>query len=333
MVLCGSAASWMIRKIVHNRGGLHGRLTRKVYLKPFSLFEAKQYLEAKGIHLDHKQLTEIYMVTGGVAKYLGQIRKGLSSSQIIQSLCFESQGFLKDEFYPLFASLFGKAEHHLSVVKYLAKFHKGKTLQDICKNISYSMGGGFTRVIKDLEASGFIKFIPFYGKSKKEGLYRLIDEYALFYLKWIEKKDTFVQFQRSQDFLSWAGYAFENICIRHIHEIISALKLSVVAKSLSYWEKKADETKGAQIDLIIDRTDRCLNLIEVKFSEGEFLMKKDYAEHLNQRRALFLSAMKRPKTLFNTLMASFGAKKNSAYLSSIDQQLSLDDLFIPLEKT
>ena len=333
MVLCGSAASWMIKKIIHNRGGLHGRLTRKIYLEPFSLFEAEQYLKARGIYLDRKQLTEIYMVTGGVAKYLGQVQKGLSSSQVIHNLCFESQGFLKDEFHPLFASLFGKAEHHLSIVKYLAKSHKGKTLQEICKNTSNSMGGGLTRVIKDLEASGFIKFIPFYGKSKKEGLYRLIDEYTLFYLKWIEKKDTFYKFQRSHDFLSWAGYAFENICIRHIYEIISVLKLSVIAKSLSYWEKKADETKGAQIDFIIDRTDQCLNLIEVKFSEGEFLMKKDYAEHLNQRRALFSNAMKRPKPLFNTLITSFGAKKNPAYLSSIDQQLSLDDLFIPKDNT
>ena len=200
MILCGSAASWMMSKIIYNRGGLHGRLTRQIHLKPFSLFEAEYFLNAKGMHLDRKQLTEIYMVTGGVAKYLGQIKKGLSSSQVIHDLCFKQQGLLKDEFYPLFASLFGSAEHHLSVVKYLAKFHKGKTFQEICKGVSGSMGGSFTQIMKDLEASGFIKFIPFYGKRKKEGLYRLIDEYTLFYLKWIEKKDTFVQFQRSQDF-------------------------------------------------------------------------------------------------------------------------------------
>ena len=331
MILCGSAASWMINKVICNRGGLHGRLTKQINLQPFSLVETESYLNVKGICLDRKQLTEIYMVTGGVAKYLGQIEKGLSSSQVIHNLCFEPQGFLKDEFYPLFSSLFENSEHHLSVIKYLAKSHKGKTFQEICRATSNSMGGTFTQTIKDLEASGFIKLIPFYGKKKKDGLYRLIDEYTLFYLNWIEGKESYIQFQRSQSFLSWAGYAYENICIKHIREIIKALNLSVVAKTLSYWDKKTDGTKGAQIDLIIDRTDRSINLIEVKFCEDEFVIKKEYADHLNRRRNLFSECTKTRKTLFNTLITSFGAKKSLSYLSSIDQELTLDSLFIPLE--
>lgn len=331
MVLCGSAASWMINKIICNRGGLHGRLTKQIYLQPFSLLETEQYLKAKGVVLDRKQLVETYMVTGGIAKYLGQIEKGLSSSQIIHNLCFASHGFLKGEFYPLFSSLFDSSGKHLKVVKFLAKSHKGKTLKEITKAISVGMGGHFSQTMKDLEASGFIKFIPFYGKRRQEGLYRLVDEYTLFYLNWMEGKEEFIQFQRSHKFLSWAGYAFENICIKHTRQILESLKLSVVAKSLSYWEKKSDETKGAQIDLIIDRTDRSLNLVEIKFCENEFIINKEYAEHLNHRKGLFSQSMKTRKTLFNTLITPFGATKNPPYLSSIDQELTLDSLFVPLE--
>lgn len=331
MILCGSAASWMINKVICNRGGLHGRLTKKIHLQPFSLLETERYLKTKEIVLDRKQLVETYMATGGVAKYLGQIEKGLSSAQIIHNLCFSSHGFLKEEFYPLFSSLFDDSGNHLSIVKCLAKSHKGKTLQELVKATSSTISGHFSQTVKDLETSGFIKFIPFYGKKKREGLYRLVDEYTLFYLNWMEGKEEFIQFQRSHKFLSWAGYAFENICIKHIGQILEGLKLPVVAKSLSYWDKKTDETKGAQIDLIIDRTDRCLNLIEIKFCEDKFVMKKEYAEQLNHKRSLLSQSLKSRRTLFNTLITSFGAVKNPPYLSCIDQELTLDALFIPLE--
>ncbi|MGE0198741.1 MAG: ATP-binding protein [Parachlamydiales bacterium] len=331
LILCGSAASWMINKVICNRGGLHGRLTRQIHLQPFSLFETEQYLSAKGVAFDRKQLVEMYMVTGGVAKYLSQIEKGLSSAQNIDRLCFAPNAFLKEEFYPLFSSLFGDIGDHVSVVKCLAKSHKGKTLTQLAKEASITISGHLSQTLKELEASGFIKCIPFYGKKKREGLYRLVDEYSLFYLNWMEGQEKLLQFQRSHQFLSWAGYAFENICIKHIRQIIEGLKISVVAKNFSYWGKQVDETAGAQIDLIIDRTDRTLNLIEIKFCEDEFIMKKEYAEQLNRKKSLFSQSTKSRRTLFNTLITPFGAKKNPPYLAAVDQEVTLNALFIPLE--
>lgn len=328
MILCGSSASWMIKKIIHNRGGLYGRLTQKLHLKPFSLLETEKYLtEKKGISLDRKQLTEVYMVTGGVAKYLDHLKRGVSSAQMIQDICFSSHGFLKDEFMPLFSSLFDDSERHMNIIRALGKSHKGLTKTQIATATSTEVSGRLATAIEDLEATGFVQFVPFFGKQKRDGLYRLVDEYSLFYLTWIENGETSYDFQRSQKFLSWAGYAFENVCLKHAEQIIHALQLTVVAKKLSYWAKRADETPGAQADFIIERSDRCINLVEIKFCENEFVMTKDIAQSLTRRRSLFYESLKQKKSVFNTLITPFGATKNASFFAAIDQQLTFDALF------
>ena len=330
MILCGSAASWMINRIIHNRGGFHGRLTERIHLKPFNLNEAEQYLQNRNIHLSRKQLVEVYMVTGGVAKYLKHVERGQSSAEIIQNLCFDEDGFLHTEFESLFRSLFDQSEKHMQIIKILAKSHKGLTFSKIVEQTPKVKSGRVTEALKDLKASGFVQFVPFYGRKKRDGLYRLVDEYSLFYINWIDPHDSIINFHRSPKFFSWAGYAFENICIKHAAQIIEALKLTVVAKNIAYWDKRQDDLPGAQIDLIIDRTDRSLNLLEIKFSDDSYEIKSDYGRTLNQRRALFQKVTKSKKSIFNTLITPFGATKNSHYLSCIDKELTLDALFANL---
>lgn len=327
MVLCGSAASWILKNIIHNRGGLYGRLTQKIHLQPFSLLETEHYLKEKSVMLDRKQLIEVYMLTGGIAKYLNHVERGLSSMQIIKSLCFSPHGFLKTEFLSLFASLFEESDLHRAIVKMLAKRHKGLTLQTLSKLLSRTPGGRLTSALNDLIDSGFIQIIPFYGRKKRESLYRLVDEYSLFYLTWIEGSDKLLHFQNSQKFATWSGYAFENICIKHIKQIVESLGLTVVFKGMSYFEKKKDERPGIQIDLLIDRTDRCMNLLEMKFSTARFTITPSYSQLLNKRRSIFSEVTSVKKTLFNTIITPFGCMKNPHYLASIDQEASLDALF------
>ncbi len=341
MILCGSAASWMINKIINNKAGLYGRLTEKIQLQPFSLLETEDYLKAKNIQLDRKQIVEIYMVTGGTAKYLNHIKKGLSSSQIIQSLCFSPQGFLATEYKLLFQSLFDNAKIHTDTLEALSESKHGLTLVEIIKKTNISSGGRLSNILNELESSGFIQFIPFYNKRKKEGHYRIIDEYSLFYLAWIRQalfnqnrpisNNYWLNLHRSPKFLNWAGYAFETICLKHINRIIEALKISIVSKSVAYWAyrpRKKEKTSGAQIDLIIDRSDNCINLCEIKFSDSRFVIKKDYAEKMNQKREVFRSITETKKTLFNTIITSYGAIENAAYHSCIDQQVDINSLFM-----
>ncbi len=340
MILCGSAASWMIKKIVNNTGGLYGRLTDRIHLKPFTLLESEQFLQAKGINLERKQLAEVYMAIGGIPKYLDHIKKGNSASQIIQDLCFSYGGFLTTEFQSLIKALFGSHGNYIAVIEALAKRRKGLTLNEIVEAVNISSGGQLTSIIDDLKASGFIGKTPYFGKKKKDARYKITDEYTLFYLTWIEDalfqnetpvtKNYWQSLCQSQKFNVWAGYAFENVCFKHIDKIVDALKLSVVARSVSYFEhRRTEDLPGAQIDLVIDRADKSLSLCEIKFYNGQYLVTNEYAEKLRQKRNVFQLATKTRKALFNVLITLYGAVENQAYHSAVDQQVDLSSFFTP----
>ena len=184
LIVCGSAASWMIKKIICDKGGLHGRLTEKIRLLPFDLQETEQFLSSRGIILDRKQLIELYMAIGGVAKYLTYIERGKSSLQEINRICFN--GPLFKEFEELYSSLFSNYNHHISIVKTLAKQTSGFTKSQISQATNIANGGGLTDILYELEESGFISSSSSFGKKKYDLRFRLIDEYSIFYIKWIE---------------------------------------------------------------------------------------------------------------------------------------------------
>src|SRR5439155_1753043 len=131
VVICGSAASWMIQNLVHARGGLHNRITRRIRLQPFSLVETEQYLLSRRIELSRYQLLELYIALGGVPHYLKQLERGESAAQTIDRLCFSPGGMLRDELPKLYASLFEHPERHELVVRTLAKRRYGMTRNDL----------------------------------------------------------------------------------------------------------------------------------------------------------------------------------------------------------
>lgn len=340
LIVCGSAAEWMIKKIISNKTGLHNRLTRpSINLKPFSLQETEEYLFFRGITLDRKQIVDIYMALGGVAYYLDLVPKGKSSAEIISYLFFEQGAPLVEEFYNLFRSLYENAEKHVQVVKALAQTVSGLTQIEIFQKVkTLSAGGSSVSLLEELEHCGFIATLPAFGKKKKETKYRLVDNFTLFYLHFVSgaKKVSSAYWLRkkgSPSYSTWAGYAFENICIQHYPQIISALKLSVVAELYSSWRyipPQNHEEIGAQIDLVIDRADSCITLCEMKFHHEEFLISKEYAATLLHKKHCFKEKTKTRKTIFMTLITPYGVKKEANYLRCVDSQLTLNSLFAPL---
>ena len=185
LIICGSSASWIIRNIINNKGGLHGRVTRKMRLLPFSLSETEKYLKSRHIELDRKQIIDIYMAMGGVPKYLSYIARGKSAAQIINEVCFSLNGGLYNEFDNLYKSLFENYEHHIAIVKALSKAIDGLTKEELLDKVKLTSGGSSSRIIEELVDAGFIIYVPSFNKKKIGGIYRLIDEYSLFYLTWI----------------------------------------------------------------------------------------------------------------------------------------------------
>lgn len=333
VVICGSAASWMINKVVNHRGGLHNRITKRIQLQPFTLAETKEYLQNKNINFKNYQIVQLYMAMGGVPHYLKEIRGNRSVPQNIDDICFANLGLLRTEFDNLYFSLFDNAENHIKIIRGLAKHSQGLTRKKIIAATNLPEGGSTTRLLNELIHSGFISVYYPFGKQKKNKLYRLTDEYSLFYLQFIEntKHDgggTWQQFSQNQQYKIWSGYAYESICLKHIPQIKKALSIGgVYSLSSSFYKKGTATQKGTQIDLLIDRNDHVINLFEIKFYNKIFTISKEYAQKLKDKMDVFEEASKTRKQLFLTLITTFGLKHNEHSLGLINEALELKDLF------
>lgn len=333
VVICGSAASWMIQKIVNDRGGLHNRITKRIFLKPFTLTETEAYLKSRNIRFNHYQLTQLYMAIGGIPHYLKEVEAGKSAIQNINDLCFSPNGLLRDEFSRLYPSLFTHAENHISVVRVLAQSRQGMSRPDIVRSGKFSEGGRTTKVLEELEQSGFITTYYPFGKKKKDTLYRLTDEYSLFYLRFIEKNreegnDVWQHLSQTQAAKIWNGYAYENLCLKHLPQIKKALGISgIYATFSSFLQRSNAEQQGAQIDLVLDRNDQIINLFEIKFYNTEIALTETDAKALRQKMAIFQTITRTRKYLMMTLITAFGLKHNMHSLGLVEKVLTLDDLF------
>ena len=333
VVISGSAASWMIKKIINDRGGLHNRVTRRLFLPPFTLAETEEYCQARQINLNRFQLLQIYMVMGGIPMYLEQLKKGLSAVQNIQEICFTTDGYLYDEFERLFASLFDNYTQHIALIRALASRRNGLTRQEIIASTKFTNGGMLTDILNELEQSGFISIYNGYGKRVKESLYRLTDFYTHFYLTFIEplgkhSKADFKQLSDLPKWKSWSGYAYENLCLTHIEQIRKALGINGISSTISsFVAAPKDGFSGTQIDLLIDRSDQSINVCEVKFSSNIYEVTKKDVENIANKKAVFQYHTKTNKHLFTTLITTFDVVNNSDRTNYIDQVITQDDLF------
>jgi len=334
VVICGSAASWMIKKVINNRGGLHNRVTRRIRLLPFTIAETADYLKSRKVKLDQYQILQIYMAMGGIPQYLKEIEPGTSAAQIIDKLCFTKDGLLNDEFKNLYYSLFDSADNHISVIRALAQKGKGLTRNEIIDACKLTSGGYATQLLSELSESGFITpYLPF-GKTSKDSIYKLTDEYSLFYIKFIENSrakgpGTWLMFSTGNSWKSWSGFAFESICMKHIDQIKAAIGIKNVYSEVSVWrhQPKTANDQGTQIDMLIDRADRCINICEMKFAAGDFEITKSYAKELEAKLKIFQAQTKTKKSLFLTMITTYGVKNINSYPAIVQQEVDMDVLF------
>jgi hypothetical protein len=334
VVICGSAASWMIHKVIQHRGGLHNRVTERIRLEPFTLGEAFQYLRSRGVNLGRRQTLELYLALGGIAHYLKQVEPGRSAAQSIDDVCFSPTGVLTDEFGRLYASLFEHADRHVRVIRALNEKRRGLTRSELLRVGGVPTGGGATALLDELVESGFVlRTLPF-AKAAKDALYRLSDEYSMFYLTWIERHrssgpDIWLKKQAGPAWRAWSACAFESVCLKHVRQLKQALGIAGVETTESAWSyrRKDDSLAGAQIDLLLDRRDNCINLCEMKFSQGEFVIDRRYAEELRRNREVFREVTKTRKTLFVTMVTAFGVRDNEYRRELVDHCIQMEGLF------
>ncbi|OFZ07812.1 MAG: hypothetical protein A3D92_24490 [Bacteroidetes bacterium RIFCSPHIGHO2_02_FULL_44_7] len=334
VVVCGSAAAWMLDHIVNAKGGLHNRITHLLHLAPFTLGETKKFLESRNIRLSLYQMVQLYMVTGGIPHYLEQVEPGKSAAQNIQAMCFNRSGLLRHEFENLYAALFSNASNHIQVIKALASKTKGLDRQKILDKTKFTDGGWFSQLLAELEASGFIHSFQPLENKKKEIIYRLTDEYSLFYLHFIDgTRDTdgdyWMSMQQTQEYKIWCGYAFENVCMKHVPAIKKALGISGIQSRVSSFLHRANDQydKGFQIDLLIDRKDDVLTICEMKFYSDTFTVTADYAKKMHVKREGLKAVMRSKKMVQIAFVSTFGVADNEQKIDYVDQDLRMECLF------
>ncbi len=331
VIICGSSTSWMIKNVVKNRAGLHNRVNEYFSIQPFTLKETELYLKKKNIEWSRYDIVQIYMAIGGVPHYLNMIKRGESVPICIDRLFFDKNGPLRIEYSNLYRALFNYYDNYELVIDHLAKKRKGLTRQEIIETTDLPNGGGLTKILNELEECGFIQFQMPFSKKQKDGLYRLMDEYSMFYHHFITKNSTkgqFISIYSTAKVRSWMGISFESLCMKNEAKIKQALGIAGVYTELfSYTYQGRNKEAGFQIDMIIDRDDRIIELCEMKFYNGVISLTQKDAEVIRERKARFQTHTGTKKNVLVLLVSPFGLAENKHSLSIIDHEIRINDLF------
>ena len=332
LVVCGSANSWMLDNLVNNRGGLYGRTTYEIKLSPFTLAECEMFFKSHGVLMSRYDIAQANMILGGIPYYMNYFAKEKSLAQNIDALFFAPNAPLKIEFTRLFESVFSKPEEMMRIVRFLAGRRNGFNREQIVRGTQMIDNGEWSKMLNALIASDFIeKYIPF-GESKRNPHYKLIDPFCLFFLRFVDGQtvinpEFWMNNVTSPKINAWRGYAFEDLCFRHINNIKKALQIAGVASEQSAWSVVGDsEQTGAQIDLLITRKDNVTNLCEMKFYSEDFTVSKDYHKTLVHRVNLLQQHLSRKMVIHNVLVTTYGLTYNE-YSGDFVKTITLDDLF------
>ena len=331
VIVCGSSTSWILNKLIHNHGGLYGRVTSQIRLLPFTLHECEQFFEAKRISFSRYDIAQAYMAVGGIPYYLRLFDRKLSLPQNIQAIFFDSDAPLREEFDELFSSIFSNPDTMKTIVRALSKKKRGLTRSELLQETKIADSGEFSKHLKALISGNFIMKYCSYGTGKREELYKLIDPFCIFSIRFVQTNDSshlqWINIEDSGSVTAWRGLAFENVCFHHAEQIKAALGISGVSTKESLWLRRGtEESPGAQIDMIIDRRDRIVNLCEMKFTVDIFTMKSDDHFALIRRKNALMELIPKRSSIQTTLVTTYGLTTNE-YYSDFVHVVTLNELF------
>jgi hypothetical protein len=204
---------------------------------------------------------------------------------------------------------------------------KGISRDELMKKSKHAGGGTFTRALEELIASGFVTKYQAYDKKVRRMLFRLTDEYSKFYLKYIEpNKNQGENFWKTmfqqQSFVSWAGFNFETICLKHVSQLKKALKIEGIHSINSSWS-----SEGVQIDLVIKRADNWINLCEIKFYNASFKISKNELQGLKNKVSKFKEDTGTKDVVVVTMITTYGVVEDENSQEIIENSFDMDILF------
>jgi AAA+ ATPase superfamily predicted ATPase len=329
LIVCGSSASWITNNILKNTGGLHNRITGKIVLSPFTLKETEDYFNNRNIVFNRFDILEIYNVLGGVPYYLDKIQRSLSVSENINNLFFQKNAQLKDEFFELYSSLFKNYNDYIRIIKLLAESNKGLTKKELVEDKLIFDNGHLSDILLQLELCGFISKYNNFPNNKNNSIFQLIDNFSIFYLKYVNLNNSYDEHFwlnniNTPKYYSWNGYAFERTCLLHLEQIKYALGISGISTYTYSFQNKSDQK--IQVDLLIYRADKAINLCEIKNTAKPYVLDKEEYLKIQRRKDIFNEYLKKNERIVLTLISAKGIN-NSNYSYIFDKVVDLDDLF------
>lgn len=334
LIVCTSATSWMLSKVVHNKGGLYNRLTAQIKLDPFTLSECEKYAASLGLTFNREQILNYYMIFGGVPFYWNFLQKGLSYTQNVDYILFSPNAPLKDEFKYLYASIFKNPATYITLIKTLSRKKLGMSREELIEKSGIANSGDLSSKLEELESCGFIRKYSYFGTKKKNSLYQLIDSFTLFYYQFLENYPTDENFWSNQintpKVNTWKGLAFERVCLLHINQLKIKLGISGIQTEINSWFCKADiekGIKGSQIDLLIIRKDMVINLCEIKYSNSDYTITHKTNQDIQNKINDLQMVTKTRYAIYPTLITTYGLVENS-YSGNIQSVIYMDDLFV-----
>jgi len=331
LVVCGSATSWMLDNVIRDYGGLHGRLTGVIKLLPFTLAECEKYYRKNGFHLSRYEMCIGYMALGGIPFYLDKLRNDLTMTENIDTIFFADEK-IHQEFKDVYAGLYASKERYVDVVKAFGSQFYGMTQSEISNATGIKSGGTLSLLIDNLEESGIVRKYPRYGKQRVETVYQLKDFFSLFYLRFVNGKQArqglWNTIHRTPVFYTWAGDTFELLCIEHLPQLQTALRIASIDRNYC-WRGEGPEGKGAQIDLMLEsKAGRTDYVCEMKFSGGKYIITQDDEENLlNKMDAFAVSKMHHKTHSIQLVMVTTMGIAKGEHSSIVNQSVTLEDLF------
>lgn len=334
LIICASATSWMLSKVVHNKGGLYNRLTEQIHLQTFTLKECEEYVQAAGLVMNREQILQYYMIFGGVPYYWGFLKKGLSLSQNVDAILFAKDAPLAEEFKYLYASVFKHPEVYVKLIEALGTKRVGMTREDLIQASQITNSGDLTLKLEELESCGFIRKYYAFGMKKKNAVYQLMDCFTLFYFQFLKNAPTDEHYWSNQintpKVNNWMGLSFERVCMMHTDQIKQKLGISGVLTDINSWYCKPDPDKGvfgAQIDMLIARKDQVINLCEMKYSGSEYTITEKVERGIRNKIHDLMLLTGTKYAIHPTLITTYGLVPNS-YSECVQSVVTLGDLFV-----
>ncbi|MBF0363872.1 MAG: AAA family ATPase [Oligoflexia bacterium] len=267
LILCGSIASFMIKKVV-NSSALYGRIDLELPIKELAAIEANQLLGNKG----RSELFEAYMLLGGVPFYLNLIKDKSSIRIGIDDLCFRREGALFNEYKKIFLGHFGKNPHYQKILSTLIQRPYSLLRTDIIDALQVEAGGEISKYLFDLESAGLIMGLTPVDKGENSKLtrYMIADPFISFHQSFIDPnkkkielgiETVFKTITSGPKYYSFLGRMFELFCIKNAKKLSSILGFSDVEFNYGpfYHHKKI------QIDLMYLRKDNVITMVEIKY--------------------------------------------------------------------